>query len=94
MPNTKTKSYDVLSSPLSKADQQKLVESANGRVDEVVQISLNTMIGEDLNEVLNALSRKTVGHTLLREVDYEVVGVSDDGVTFDMRVTGYLPKEA
>ena len=88
-----TQTYDIRQSPLSKEEQETLVNEADGRVDVVIQMSVNTLIDEDFNEVLNMLSRKAIGNTLLMEIDYQVVGVDDDGLTLDIRVTGYIPPD-
>lgn len=85
--------YDVLEKPLSQRRQAKMLEEGNGAVDVVVRIRMEEVINHDLKGALDLMSHRAVGHPLLMELDYRVVGVEENGTTLHVNVTGLIPDD-
>jgi len=64
-------------------------QEKDGRVDEIIRISMSEAVNRDLEGFLDLLSRRVVGHGLLMEISYEPVGVNQNGELY-LRVTGYV----
>ena len=77
--------YKLLTSPIPSEDQEPGLE-----IDHVVEVDIDDLADSDLNEVLNILSQKVVGHTLLYDLDYRAVGIDKTGTAIHFRVMGYI----
>ncbi|MCS4157745.1 hypothetical protein [Salinibacter ruber] len=80
----------VLGEPLSEEEQQAMLKEW-GHIEGVVQVQMSLFENEDLNEILNALSQKLVGNSLLHEIDYHLHSVADQS-RLNVGVKGYFPE--
>lgn len=88
---------DMISDMLTKAIPAPLTEQAtrkmfeeDGEVHGVIDFPLDDFIGNDLDDILDRMSSKLTEVTDLCDIRYHVVGVSDDGQTLQIRVSGKI----
>ena len=79
------KKYTVLTKPLSKAAIRRAVK-AHERVEGVIAIELDDIVGLDLEGLLDRLGEELVGSCLLMDQGYAVVGHDED--TLHLLVSG------
>lgn len=73
-------------------EEAKLQQQNDGCVHEVVSVELCEIIRSDLERFLDLLNERLT-EAPLSELNYRVVGVSDDGDTLHVRVSGIIPQE-
>jgi hypothetical protein len=81
------KELDVIDRPLS---VKEIIEKKNddNYLTGVVAIDKGDIIGEDFGDFLDTISIALVGDDLLMDIGYIIKGVSEDGVTLYIEVTG------
>jgi hypothetical protein len=83
----KERELDVLDKPLS---VKEIIEKKgdDNYLTGVVAIATEDVIGEDFEGFLDIISIALVGDDLLMDIGYIIKGVSEDGVTLYIEVTG------
>lgn len=77
----------ILEQPYNHEELKKLVNEDDGLVEGIVVTEIGDFIDNDLEGVLDMLSEKLIGDSLLTDIDYEVVGTIGDNIL--VRVNGF-----
>jgi len=78
--------YEILTTPLTK---KQINECHGNRVTGVIEVQLSDMIDHDLEGFLNFLEQQLVEEGLVMEIDYRLVGCSDNNTVL-LLVSGYV----
>lgn len=78
----------ALDKPLTLEEIQAKLEDNSTYIKGKVNVGLNFVINNDLEGFLDELSEKLIGDVRLMDISYKVVGVSPDGNTLIVEVSG------
>lgn len=82
------KEYEILPAPLTK----KQITAIEGKVSAVIEVGLSDMINRDLEGFLDFLEESLVEEGLVMEIDYELVGCTNDNIVL-LLVSGHIDIE-